>query len=219
MQFPRSGQNIQMSFLFKCTAIASCKKCGGHVTKNRTFGSILVCKYFATRRYEAENYFCRFFCKTQVFNIRKYIAYGFRRPFCWRSRSQSLEKNVTLSGQYDAEIHVNFHKQIAFVVKDDLKRLKLRWVSVASLGILAWAFTETGDKQKKNQYSFYMALSTWPEKSLREACEFHKRMGSPGQLCHEILRLLSGHIYKAKENIREFQISFFQDLQCEWEEF
>ena len=42
------------------------------------------------------------------------------------------------------------------------------------------------------------ALSTWPEKSLREAWESHERMGSPGQLSHEILRLLSGHVDKAQ---------------------
>ena len=81
MQFPRSGQNIQMSFLFKCTAIASCKKCGGHVTKNRTFGNILVCKYFATRRYEAENYFCRFFAKLRYSTFENILLTVLGGPF------------------------------------------------------------------------------------------------------------------------------------------
>ena len=57
-----------------------------------------------------------------------------------------------------------------------------------------------------SNFKLYKALSTWPKKSLREARESHERMGSPGQLSHEILRLLSGHVDKAFNS--QLQLSY-----------
>ena len=78
-----------------------------------------------------------------------------------------------------------------------------------------WSWRPWGPRRLRFQYlQNFKALSTWHEKSLREAWESHKRMGSPGPLSHEILRLLSGYVDKAKiqTNNRKWSLEYGPDL-------